>query len=61
VERLSGEAAPDLKLLAPGRLVMATVEQWDMLSRRWRQRKAVQQVGAASSVIVRKLLLMLLL
>eukprot|EP00611_Tribonema_gayanum_P026985 TRINITY_DN6549_c0_g3_i1.p1 TRINITY_DN6549_c0_g3~~TRINITY_DN6549_c0_g3_i1.p1 ORF type:complete len:2065 (-),score=717.17 TRINITY_DN6549_c0_g3_i1:1631-7681(-) len=45
VERLTGEAAADLKLLAPGRLVMATAEHWDMLSRRWRQRKAVQQVS----------------
>eukprot|EP00953_Heterococcus_sp_UTEX-ZZ885_P017076 9573-Heterococcus_DN1.PRE.3 len=45
VERLTGEAVSDLKLVGAGKLVIATAEQWDMLSRRWRQRKPVQDVG----------------
>lgn len=45
VVRLIGETAPDLKLLAGGKIIVSTVRQWDMLSRRWRQRKAVQQVS----------------
>lgn len=43
--RLTGETAPDLELLAAGKVVVASVKQWDILSRRWRQRKAVQAVS----------------
>ena len=35
----------DITLLERGNIVLATPEHWDMLSRRWKQRKAVQQVG----------------
>lgn len=45
IVRLTGETAPDLKLLGQGKIVVASVKQWDMLSRRWRQRKAVQSVS----------------
>jgi pre-mRNA-splicing helicase BRR2 len=45
VVRLTGEPVADLKLLERGNVVVATAEHWDMLSRRWRQRKAVQQVS----------------
>eukprot|EP00887_Chlorella_sp_A99_P002917 scaffold6.g2917.t1 len=45
VVQLTGEAQADLKLLERGNIVIATPEQWDMLSRRWKQRKAVQQVA----------------
>ena len=45
VVKLSGETAPDLRLLAEGKIIVATVKQWDILSRRWRQRKAVQAVS----------------
>jgi len=46
VVRLTGEAAPDLKLIQDGaRIVVATVGQWDLLSRRWKQRRAVQNVS----------------
>ena len=45
VVKLVGETAPDLRLLTGGKIIVATVKQWDMLSRRWRQRKAVQSVA----------------
>ncbi len=45
VAKLSGETAPDLKLLAEAKILICTVDQWDSLSRRWRQRKAVQAVS----------------
>jgi len=45
VVKLSGEMAPDLKLLAEAKVIICTVSQWDSLSRRWRQRKAVQAVS----------------
>lgn len=34
-----------MRLLDANHLVLATPQQWDMLSRRWKQRKAVQAVG----------------
>lgn len=45
VVKLSGETASDLKLLAQAKISVCTVSQWDSLSRRWRQRKAVQAVS----------------
>lgn len=45
IVRLSGEIIPDLKLLGSGRIIVSTVKVWDMLTRRWRQRKAVQMVS----------------
>lgn len=45
IVRLSGETAPDLELLAAGKIVVSSARQWDILSRRWRQRKAVQSVS----------------
>ncbi|KAI9356548.1 Sec63 Brl domain-containing protein [Zopfochytrium polystomum] len=42
---LTGETAADLKLLELGDVVFATPSVWDMLSRRWKQRKNVQTVG----------------
>jgi pre-mRNA-splicing helicase BRR2 len=45
VLRLTGETAADLKSLVQGKIVVASAKQWDMLSRRWRQRKAVQAVS----------------
>ena len=41
---LTGETATDLKLIAKGHVVIATPEKWDVLSRRWKQRKNVQNV-----------------
>lgn len=45
IVRLTGETTPDLEMLTTGKIVVASVRQWDMLSRRWRQRKAVQAVS----------------
>lgn len=45
VTMLTGETATDLKLLERGRLVITTPQRWDMISRRWKQRKNVQNVA----------------
>ena len=42
---LTGESTADLKLLELGDIVFSTPEKWDMLSRRWKQRKTIQNVG----------------
>eukprot|EP00854_Cymbomonas_tetramitiformis_P003845 gene3845-4801_t len=44
VVMLTGEGSTDLKLLERGNLICTTAERWDMLSRRWKQRKNVQNV-----------------
>ncbi|CAI4227464.1 unnamed protein product [Auanema sp. JU1783] len=41
---LTGEPSTDLKLLQRGKLIIATPERWDNISRRWKQRKNVQAV-----------------
>lgn len=45
ISALTGEAAIDVKLLEASDLVLATPQQWDALSRRWKQRAAVQKVS----------------
>jgi len=42
---LTGETGTDLKLLAKGNVTISTPEKWDVLSRRWKQRKNVQNVN----------------
>lgn len=42
---LTGETGTDLKLLAKGNIVISTPEKWDVLSRRWKQRKNVQNIS----------------
>ncbi|XP_065175302.1 U5 small nuclear ribonucleoprotein 200 kDa helicase-like [Sycon ciliatum] len=44
VVMLTGETSHDLKLLAKGNIIISTPEKWDTLSRRWKQRKNVQNV-----------------
>ncbi|KAI8532460.1 hypothetical protein RHMOL_Rhmol11G0215900 [Rhododendron molle] len=44
VVELTGETATDLKLLEKGQLIVSTPEKWDALSRRWKERKHIQQV-----------------
>ena len=44
VVMLTGETASDLKLMAKAHIVISTPVNWDMLSRRWKQRKPVQAV-----------------
>ncbi|CAG8581624.1 7898_t:CDS:2 [Paraglomus occultum] len=45
VVALTGETSADLKLLEAGDVIFATPTQWDVLSRRWRQRKNVQAIA----------------
>ena len=45
VVSLTGETPVDLKLLEKGQVVIATPQQWDVISRRWKQRKNVQNVS----------------
>lgn len=45
VSILSGENSVDLKLLARSDLIIATPENWDRISRRWKQRKNVQKLS----------------
>ncbi|GJN18769.1 hypothetical protein PR202_gb05967 [Eleusine coracana subsp. coracana] len=45
VVELTGETAADLKLLDKGEIIISTPEKWDALSRRWKQRKHIQQVS----------------
>ncbi|XP_008218414.1 PREDICTED: DExH-box ATP-dependent RNA helicase DExH12-like [Prunus mume] len=45
VELLTGETGTDAKLLEKGQIIISTPEKWDALSRRWKQRKPVQQVS----------------
>eukprot|EP01124_Arcella_intermedia_P027745 TRINITY_DN5491_c0_g1_i1.p1 TRINITY_DN5491_c0_g1~~TRINITY_DN5491_c0_g1_i1.p1 ORF type:complete len:1958 (-),score=488.84 TRINITY_DN5491_c0_g1_i1:48-5852(-) len=42
---LTGEWTTDQKLMNSGHILIATPEVWDNISRRWKQRKAVQSVG----------------
>ncbi|CAG0914379.1 unnamed protein product [Notodromas monacha] len=44
VALLTGETGTDLKLLAKANVIVTTPEKWDVLSRRWKQRKNVQNV-----------------
>lgn len=44
VAKLTGDLSVDAKILAQSHLVLATPSQFDAVSRRWRQRKAVQQL-----------------
>jgi pre-mRNA-splicing helicase BRR2 len=41
---LTGETATDLKLINKAHIIISTPVNWDILSRRWKQRKQVQQV-----------------
>ena len=45
VVELTGETVADLRLLERGQIIVTTAERWDVLSRRWKQRKAVQDVS----------------
>jgi pre-mRNA-splicing helicase BRR2 len=45
VVKLTGETQADLKLVAQAHIVVTTPQKWDLLSRRWRQRKTVQAVS----------------
>uniref|UniRef100_A0A672SBI8 Activating signal cointegrator 1 complex subunit 3 n=1 Tax=Sinocyclocheilus grahami TaxID=75366 RepID=A0A672SBI8_SINGR len=42
---LTGETSTDLKLLGKGDIIVSTPDKWDILSRRWKQRKNVQNIS----------------
>eukprot|EP01113_Clastostelium_recurvatum_P015961 TRINITY_DN1902_c1_g1_i1.p1 TRINITY_DN1902_c1_g1~~TRINITY_DN1902_c1_g1_i1.p1 ORF type:complete len:2154 (-),score=847.63 TRINITY_DN1902_c1_g1_i1:92-6553(-) len=42
VVELTGDTAADLKLLEQGDIIITTAEIWDVLSRRWKQRKNIK-------------------
>nr|WJH19483.1 U5-200K [Euglena gracilis] len=44
VVQLTGETSADLKLLEKGEIIVSTPEHWDVISRRWKQRKNVTNV-----------------
>ncbi|KAJ2934391.1 hypothetical protein H1R20_g2701, partial [Candolleomyces eurysporus] len=45
VVSLTGETSADLRALEKGDIIVCTPIQWDVISRRWRQRKNVQNIG----------------
>jgi pre-mRNA-splicing helicase BRR2 len=45
VSMLSGETSSDLKLLEKSQIIISTPINWDIMSRRWKQRKNVQNVS----------------
>ncbi|CAN6670657.1 pre-mRNA-splicing helicase Brr2p [Trichomonascus vanleenenianus] len=45
VEKLTGELSSDLQILARNDLILATPQQWDVVSRRWQKRRHVQNVS----------------
>lgn len=44
INKLTGELNVDLKILAKSHLLLCTVEQFDLLTRRWKQRKNIQTI-----------------
>ncbi len=44
VNELTGETAADNKILERSDLIITTPERWDLMSRRWMQKKSVQDV-----------------
>lgn len=45
VSKLTGDTTQDLKILDIANIAMVTAAQWDVVSRRWRQRKNVQNIS----------------
>ncbi|KAI9991581.1 hypothetical protein PInf_018028 [Phytophthora infestans] len=45
VVELTGDSTADLRLLASANILVATPTQWDVLSRRWKQRKRIQNIS----------------
>eukprot|EP00656_Telonema_subtile_P033410 TRINITY_DN3701_c0_g1_i2.p1 TRINITY_DN3701_c0_g1~~TRINITY_DN3701_c0_g1_i2.p1 ORF type:complete len:1741 (-),score=696.10 TRINITY_DN3701_c0_g1_i2:270-5492(-) len=45
VSMLTGETSTDLKLLEKSQVIISTPINWDIISRRWKQRKNVQNVN----------------
>lgn len=45
ITKLTGEIIPDLNAMNMSRIILCTVKVWDMITRRWRQRKVLQSVS----------------
>ena len=45
VVQLTGETSSDLALLKQGHIIISTCAHWDQMSRRWKQRKGVQNIS----------------
>ncbi len=45
VVRLTGEVTTDLNLIEAGHVILTTTVHWDMLSRKWKQRKLIQSIA----------------
>jgi pre-mRNA-splicing helicase BRR2 len=45
VDSLTGNLQQDLAILNKADVIVTTAERWDMMSRKWRQRKVIQRVG----------------
>ncbi|ODV96691.1 hypothetical protein PACTADRAFT_48513 [Pachysolen tannophilus NRRL Y-2460] len=45
VDKLTGELTQDLKILENSHLILSTPQQFDTISRRWKYRKNIQQIG----------------
>lgn len=45
VAMLTGESAADVKLLGSAHIIISSPENWDMLSRKWKQRTSVRNVS----------------
>jgi pre-mRNA-splicing helicase BRR2 len=45
IAQLTGETQADLKILEASDIIITTAEKWDVISRRWKQRKNVQSVA----------------
>ena len=43
--KLTGDTTVDLKLIEHGNLIFATANDWDSISRRWRQRKHIHSIS----------------
>jgi pre-mRNA-splicing helicase BRR2 len=41
VEALTGNLQQDLAIVNKADIIVATAERWDMISRKWRQRKVI--------------------
>ena len=41
VEMLKGNLQQDLQIINKADIIISTTEKWDMVSRKWRQRKAI--------------------
>ena len=51
VRELTGDSALDVKILEQTHITITTPEKWDLLSRRWKTRKPVQEVRGQQAAV----------